>query len=63
MTNYAAVLGKNYPGTIWILNGDDYSGLEWLDSTPKPTQAQLDAAWPQVAGPVYFSHRPFSDRD
>ena len=49
MTDYATVLAKNYPGTIWILNGDDYSGLEWLDSTPKPTQAQLDAAWPQVA--------------
>ena len=49
MTNYAAVLTANYPGTLWSLNGDDYSGLEWLDETPKPTQAELDALWPETA--------------
>jgi len=49
MTDYAAVLSKNYSGTLWILNGDEYSGLEWLDKTPKPTQSELDAQWPQVA--------------
>ena len=36
------------PGEEWTLNGDDYSGLTWLSDTPKPTEAQLVAAWPQA---------------
>ncbi len=32
----------------WTLNGDTYAGLTWLSGTPKPTQAELDAAWPAV---------------
>jgi hypothetical protein len=47
-TDYAAVLTVNYPGALWTLNGDTYDGLTWLDDTPKPTQEELDAAWPQV---------------
>jgi hypothetical protein len=46
--DYAAVLVANYPGAQWALNGDNYDGLTWLDDSPKPTQAELDAAWPQV---------------
>ena len=42
------------PGAQWIVRGDDYSGLEWLDSShTKPTEtevtnklAELDAAEP-----------------
>ena len=48
MIDYAAVLTANYSGSEWVLDGDDYSGLTWLSDTPKPTQAELDAAWPQV---------------
>jgi len=48
MTDYAAVLTANYPGAQWSLDNNDYSTLEWFDDTPKPTQAELDAAWPQV---------------
>ena len=48
MIDYAAVLTANYPGAQWTLDGDTYDGLTWLDDTPKPTQAELDAAWPQV---------------
>jgi hypothetical protein len=48
MTDYAAVLTAIRPGTQWTLDGDDYAGLTWLDDSPKPTQAELDAAWPQV---------------
>lgn len=48
MTDYAAVLTANYPGSEWTLNGDTYDGLTWLSDTPKPTQAELDAAWPAV---------------
>lgn len=48
MIDYAAVLTANYPGAQWSLDGNTYEGLTWLDSTPKPTQAALDAAWPTV---------------
>jgi hypothetical protein len=48
MTGYAAVLRANYPDALWTLDGEDYDGLTWLSDSPKPTQAELDAAWPQV---------------
>lgn len=46
--DYVAVLVAKYPGTIWALNGDTYDGLDWQDDSPKPTQEELDAAWPAV---------------
>ena len=46
--DYSAVLTANYSGAQWSLNGDTYDGLTWLDDSPQPTQAELDAAWPQV---------------
>ena len=48
MTDYLAVLIANYSDVGWTLNGDTYDGLTWLSDTPKPSQAELDAAWPQV---------------
>jgi multidrug resistance efflux pump len=48
MTNYPAVLAANYPNDDWTLNGDDYDGLTWLSDTPKPSQQELDDAWPAV---------------
>lgn len=48
MIDYALILGIKYKGTLWALNGETYDGLEWFDSTPKPTQAELDSLWPQV---------------
>jgi hypothetical protein len=48
MTDYALVLTANYAGQAWTLDGDTYDGLTWLSDTPKPTQAELDAQWPQV---------------
>jgi len=48
VTDYAAVLTATYPGAQWSLSGNDYNTLEWFDDTPKPTEAELDAAWPQV---------------
>lgn len=48
MIDYGLILITNYPGTQWTLNGNDYEGLTWLDDTLKPTQAELDAQWPQV---------------
>jgi hypothetical protein len=48
MIDYTAILSANYKGALWNMSGDTYDGLEWLDETPKPTQAELDAAWPTV---------------
>ena len=48
MIDYAAVLSENYVGSEWTLNGDTYDGLTWLSDSPKPSQAELDAAWPAV---------------
>lgn len=37
------------PNAEWTLNGDDYSGLVWLDNTSeKPTGNELISAWEQV---------------
>ena len=48
MTDYAVVLTANYPDAEWTLDGDTYDGLTWLSDTPKPSQAELDDAWPAV---------------
>jgi hypothetical protein len=48
MIDYTAVLTANYAGSQWSLNNNDYATLEWFSSTAKPTQAELDAQWPQV---------------
>jgi len=41
------------PGSQWVLNGDKYSGLQWMDKNDPPTEqelldkvAELDAAEP-----------------
>ena len=48
MTNYIEVLSTNYVGAQWTIAGNDYDTLNWLDNTPKPTQAELDAQWAGV---------------
>lgn len=48
MIDYTKILTSKYPSAVWIMNGDEYDGLVWLSDTPKPTQAELDALWPQV---------------
>jgi hypothetical protein len=40
ITNIIA-LSELRPGEEWTWRGDDYSGLEWLDSTSKPTSKQI----------------------
>jgi hypothetical protein len=46
--DYSAVLQALRPGEEYLLNGNDYAGLTWLDDSPKPTKKELDEAWPQV---------------
>ncbi len=44
----ALILADKFPGTVWLLDGDTYEGLEWLDDSPKPTKKALESAWPEV---------------
>jgi hypothetical protein len=46
--DYALVLTTNYPTSQWAMDGNEYATLQWFSDTPKPTQAELDEAWPQV---------------
>jgi hypothetical protein len=46
--NIPAILQAKFPGNEWTLDGDTYEGLTWLSDTPKPTQAELEDAWPEV---------------
>ena len=48
MTDYIEVLKADYPAAQWSLRGNDYDTLIWHDDTPKPSKADLDAAWPAV---------------
>lgn len=48
MTDYIAVLEANYQGAQWSIRANDYATLIWHDDTPKPTQQELDDAWPAV---------------
>jgi polygalacturonase len=48
MTDYVAVLNAKYPTAQWAINANDYDSLQWFDDIPKPSQAELDAAWPAV---------------
>ena len=45
MIDYALILSINYVGKQWSLDGDSYDGLNWLDTSLKPTQSELDALW------------------
>jgi hypothetical protein len=44
--NIPMVLAYLRPGEEWTLDGEGYSGLTWLSSTSKPTEAEIVAAWP-----------------
>jgi len=48
MTDYVAVLTANYPGAQWVISGNDYATLQWFSAGNPPTQAELDAQWPEV---------------
>jgi hypothetical protein len=48
MIDYTLILMSKYAGKEWILDGDDYTGLTWLDESPKPSKATLDNLWLEV---------------
>ena len=43
--DYATILATKYFGKEWILDGEEYAGLTWLDDSPKPSKATLDKLW------------------
>jgi len=48
MTDYAVVLTALHPERLWGITDNDYATLVMTDGGPKPSQAELDAAWPAV---------------
>jgi hypothetical protein len=48
MIDYTAILSRKYPGSQWVLDGDEYEGLTWLSDTTKPTKEELDSKWQSV---------------
>ena len=42
--NIPLILEYIRPGEEWILDGDQYSGLNWLSDTEKPTENELVSA-------------------
>jgi hypothetical protein len=61
MIDYAQILSVNYVGKQWSLSGDAYDGLDWLDSSPKPTQAELDALWESTQAAVAAKEQAAKD--
>ena len=42
------ILLTKYPDAVWVLSNNNYEGLTWLSDSPKPTEAELLALWPEV---------------
>ena len=38
-----AALQSLKPGSQWVLSGQEYSGLEWMDSGQQPTEQEVKA--------------------
>jgi len=48
----AQILTRKFDGSLWELNGDDYTGLTWLSEGEAPTEAQLKKLWPTVQAEI-----------
>ena len=51
------ILTRKYPGQEWVLNGDEYAGLDWLSDSPKPTEKELADLWPVVQDEIAAEHQ------
>ena len=52
MVDYSTILTRKYPGQEWVLNGDEYTGLNWISDSPKPSQEELDGLWDEVVAEI-----------
>lgn len=48
----ANVLVRRWPGKEFVLDGETIDGLTWLDDSPAPTLAEIEAAWPEVLAEI-----------
>jgi hypothetical protein len=48
------ILSRKFEGSLWSLDGDDYAGLTWLSEGEPPTEAELEALWPEVQYQVAY---------
>ena len=48
MIDYSIAISCLRPNEEWILNGEKYTGLTWLSDTPKPTEEEIIASWPDA---------------
>lgn len=63
MIDYSLILSVNYADKQWSLNGDSYEGLDWLDSSPKPTKSTLDGLWQSTQDSVAKSACKFKAKE
>ena len=61
MLDYAQILYINYGDKQWSLSGDSYDGLNWMDLSIKPTQAELDALWESTQATVAAKEQAAKD--
>lgn len=52
MITKSEALSELRPGERFSWVGDDYAGLSWEDTTPKPTEAEIDAKLSEIAADV-----------
>jgi len=52
MISKAEALSELRPGERFSWVGDDYAGLSWEDTTPKPTATEIDAKLAEIAADV-----------
>lgn len=45
MIDIAVALTHLRPGEVWTLTGNSFDGLQWGDTTEKPSLASLKNAW------------------
>ena len=57
-----AILTRKFEGSLWNLDGDDYSGLTWLSDSKKPTKAKLEELWPVVQAEIEAEEQAREDR-
>lgn len=46
--DYAKCLVTLNPTAEWAINGNDYDSLQWFSDSPKPTEEEIIAIWPQA---------------
>ncbi len=50
MASAGQVLEMLLPNGGWIINGDDFDGITWVDERPRCTKAQFEAGFAQYDG-------------